>query len=166
MKHTPGPWKLGTRKDGSMWMSLGDPASGRHSQFNFDGFEDDGRLMISAPDMYEALTEAVQLALQDPAALSPLGRDIIARWEAALAKAGPAMRDKVIEIIARQLCALAFDANEGGTFSYKVVDERWRDWAPDASVAYDALEAAGFAVVPVSEVTKGKPKDNDDASKG
>jgi len=31
-QHTPGPWEYGVRRDGSLWLSLGDPAEPQAAQ--------------------------------------------------------------------------------------------------------------------------------------
>jgi len=33
---TKGPWKRGLRRDGSIWVSMGDPMSGEHFQADWD----------------------------------------------------------------------------------------------------------------------------------
>ena len=55
MSHTPGPWTYGVRRDGSIWISLGNPETGPHRQFDFYSDEGDARLAMAAPEMYEAL---------------------------------------------------------------------------------------------------------------
>ena len=59
MTHTPGPWVYGKRKDGSLWISRGDPVKGPHDQSDFYGSEADCRLMIAAPDLLAELKDAV-----------------------------------------------------------------------------------------------------------
>jgi hypothetical protein len=54
-KWTPGDWKFGVRRDGSIWLSLGDPAKGPHYQGDLVASVDDARLMVAAREMYEAL---------------------------------------------------------------------------------------------------------------
>jgi hypothetical protein len=56
-KHTPGPWVIGTRKDGSRWFSIGDPAKGPHYQSDIFCSDADARLIAAAPDLLEALSE-------------------------------------------------------------------------------------------------------------
>lgn len=62
--HTPGPWEIGFRKNGSAWFSMGDATSGPHKQFNIglEAGEDeaDARLIAAAPDLLEALKAAVE----------------------------------------------------------------------------------------------------------
>jgi hypothetical protein len=58
VKHTPGPWKCGVRRDGSMWLSLGDPMTGPHYQGDLCASVADARLIAAAPDMLAALKEA------------------------------------------------------------------------------------------------------------
>lgn len=50
-RHHPEPWTFGTRGDGSMWMSLGDPSSAPHAQFDWHGGEANARLIAAAPDL-------------------------------------------------------------------------------------------------------------------
>ena len=54
-KHTPGPWVIGTRKDGSRWFSIGNPETGPHYQADIFCREADARLIAAAPDMLAAL---------------------------------------------------------------------------------------------------------------
>lgn len=54
MKHTPGPWEIGTRKDGSRWFSIGNPATGPHYQADIFCSEADARLIAAAPDLLDA----------------------------------------------------------------------------------------------------------------
>lgn len=54
-KFTPGEWKFGVRPDGSMWLSLGDPAKGPHYQGDLVASIDDARLIVNARELYEAL---------------------------------------------------------------------------------------------------------------
>jgi hypothetical protein len=51
---TPAPWTYGVRKDGSIWLSLGDPTRGPHHQFDFYGTEADARLTCAAPILLQA----------------------------------------------------------------------------------------------------------------
>lgn len=53
-KYMCGPWEYGRRKDGSMWMSFGDPVNGPHSQFDWNGREEDAKLIVISPKMVEA----------------------------------------------------------------------------------------------------------------
>lgn len=96
-KHTPGPWKFGVRKDKSMWLSIGDPATGPHYQGDLYASEDDARLIAAAPEMLEALRDALGAIRSASRALSEEhklvlggkpwgGRDIVA-IEAVIAKA-------------------------------------------------------------------------------
>lgn len=55
---TPAPWKYGVRKDGSIWMSLGNPETGPHRQFDWHGTEKDAAFTVAAHAMYEALIQA------------------------------------------------------------------------------------------------------------
>ncbi|MGU3496126.1 hypothetical protein ACLBXM_18955 [Xanthobacteraceae bacterium A53D] len=54
-RHTPKPWVVGRRADGSAWISRGNPALGAHNQADFAGTEEDARLTCAAPDLLEAL---------------------------------------------------------------------------------------------------------------
>ena len=58
---TPGPWTYGVRKNGSIWVSLGDPTNERsaHYQCDFPVREADARLATCAPELYEALDAIV-----------------------------------------------------------------------------------------------------------
>src|SRR5258708_39222937 len=49
--HTPGPWTYGVRKDGSIWLSLGDPKvpGTEHHQGDLAGTEADARPIVTAP---------------------------------------------------------------------------------------------------------------------
>ena len=53
-EHTPGPWKYGVRRDGSMWLSLGNPEKGPHYQGDLVASEADARLIAAAPDLLAA----------------------------------------------------------------------------------------------------------------
>lgn len=55
MKHTPGPWACGVRRDGSIWLSLGDRNTGPHYQGDLVASEADARLIAAAPKLLEAL---------------------------------------------------------------------------------------------------------------
>jgi hypothetical protein len=51
---TPGPWTYGVRRDGSIWISRGDPKRGPHYQAEFCGTEVDARLTCAAPLLLQA----------------------------------------------------------------------------------------------------------------
>lgn len=51
---TPGPWTYGVRRDGSIWISRGDPKRGPHYQADFCGTEADARLTCAAPMLLQA----------------------------------------------------------------------------------------------------------------
>jgi hypothetical protein len=51
---TPGRWTYGVRKDGSIWISRGDPGRGPHYQADFCGTEADARLTCAAPMLLQA----------------------------------------------------------------------------------------------------------------
>jgi hypothetical protein len=64
--HTPGPWAIKFRNDHSAYISLGDPVSGPHKQFDVQ-FTDlypsdvaDARLIASAPDLLVALKDLAE----------------------------------------------------------------------------------------------------------
>jgi hypothetical protein len=59
-EHTPGPWDYGIRKDGTIWLTIGDPDKGPHYQGDFPGTEADARLVIAAPDLLEALRKFLE----------------------------------------------------------------------------------------------------------
>ena len=48
---TPGPWTYGVRKDGSIWLSIGDRDKGPHRQADIWAREADVRLMTAAPEL-------------------------------------------------------------------------------------------------------------------
>jgi hypothetical protein len=56
-EHTPGPWKFGIRRDGSMWLSLGDPIKGPHYQGDLVASPADARLIAESPAMYGAIKD-------------------------------------------------------------------------------------------------------------
>ena len=82
-QHTPEPWEFGVRKDKSMWLSLGNPATGPHYQGNLAGSEADARLICAAPDLLEAL-QACELVLSQEGREGTL---LLMGVRAALAKA-------------------------------------------------------------------------------
>jgi hypothetical protein len=55
-KHTPGPWTYGIRRDGSIWLSLGDHKTPKaaHYQGDLCATEADARLIAAAPALLEA----------------------------------------------------------------------------------------------------------------
>ena len=59
--HTPGPWAVVFRKDGTAYLSMGSPTSGPHKQFDIGLYADelndadDARLIAAAPELLEAL---------------------------------------------------------------------------------------------------------------
>lgn len=59
MSLTPKPWKYGTRRDGSKWLSLGDPTRGQHRQGDLVATKEDADLICAAPDLYEAVIELI-----------------------------------------------------------------------------------------------------------
>jgi len=47
--HTPGPWEYGVRKDGSVWLSIGNPYKGEHWQGDLYAKPVDAALIAAAP---------------------------------------------------------------------------------------------------------------------
>lgn len=81
-KHTPGPWEAFTEESFSGWWAVQD-GNGHEIGSGDGGFdEEDARLMASAPELLEALEEAV-------CALDVCGKDYRATeiGRAAIAKA-------------------------------------------------------------------------------
>jgi hypothetical protein len=62
-KWTKGKWEAGERRDGSIWLSIGDPKTGPHFQGDIVCTPWDARLIITAPELYEVL-EAAQEELR------------------------------------------------------------------------------------------------------
>lgn len=67
-KHTPAPWIVRFRPDGSSYISMGDPQNGPHKQADLflcaDGHESDradARLIAAAPELLEALQRLVDV---------------------------------------------------------------------------------------------------------
>ena len=87
---TPEPWEVGLRRDGSIWLSLGNPASGRHYQGDIVCTFSDAKLMASAVKLYEALDEL--LCWLGPGSAASLGANCETLMEA---------KDKAIAAIAR-----------------------------------------------------------------
>ncbi len=56
--HTPGPWKFGLRRDGSIWLSLGDYKIGPHYQADLCATVADAKLICAAPELLAALRGA------------------------------------------------------------------------------------------------------------
>ena len=82
IQHTPKPWKIGTRKDGSRWFSLGNPSTGPHYQADVHCSDADAALIAAAPDLLEALL-MVRAKMNDWNQKGPTIRQI----DAALSKA-------------------------------------------------------------------------------
>ena len=61
--HTPGDWIYGVRRDGSMWLSIGDRRHGPHYQGDLVATEEDARLICAAPKLLEALMECRRVML-------------------------------------------------------------------------------------------------------
>ncbi|MBH1563871.1 hypothetical protein I5U69_13140 [Stenotrophomonas maltophilia] len=67
-KHTPAPWIVRFRADGSSYISMGDPSKGPHKAADMflaaDGGESDladARLIAAAPELLAALVKAERL---------------------------------------------------------------------------------------------------------
>ena len=58
--HTKGPWSYGVRKDGSIWLSIGNPKTGPHYQGDLVASEANARLIANAPRLLEALREQIE----------------------------------------------------------------------------------------------------------
>lgn len=54
-------WAYEVRRDGSIYMVRGHPATGRHMQFDFYGDEPTARMMVAAEDMASALEDIADL---------------------------------------------------------------------------------------------------------
>ena len=70
-KHTPAPWIVRFREDGSSYISMGDPSNGPHKAADLfltaDGGDSDladASLIAAAPELLETLTRKVQDAEQ------------------------------------------------------------------------------------------------------
>ena len=60
--HTPSPWTHGIRRDGSIWLSIGDHTANKgHYQGDLVATPADARLICAAPDMLAALKGAAQM---------------------------------------------------------------------------------------------------------
>lgn len=81
--HTPAPWVYGSRKDGSKWLSLGDPSTGPHYQGDLHTSDADARLIVAAPEMLELLKSLHTELVRQKINFGP----IIADAEALIAKA-------------------------------------------------------------------------------
>lgn len=92
MNITEGPWEYGKRADGSFWISIGNlTGPGRHSQFDWYGFEEDLKLTCAARELYGALKFI--MAFYEPDANKYLDTEA---WKVAEATAKAALR-KVTE---------------------------------------------------------------------
>jgi hypothetical protein len=47
-------WRYAVRKDDSIYIVIGDPATGPHQQFDFHGTEDLAKLFCRLPDLLDA----------------------------------------------------------------------------------------------------------------
>lgn len=79
-EHTPRPWTIGTRKDGSRWLSIGSPVAGMHYQADIHCSEADASLITAAPDLLAMLKHAVHWHDQ-------ISADDVARYQAVIAQA-------------------------------------------------------------------------------
>jgi len=88
---TKGPWEFGVRADGSLWLSIGDPRTGRHYQADLHCSEADARLIVASPKIYEALQEAkVQVEiLQERLGIKDTGAGTLSIINTALASVEP-----------------------------------------------------------------------------
>ncbi len=98
IKHTPKPWKYGVRKDGSIWLSLGNPELGAHYQGDLVATEADAKLIAAAPDLLADLQEAATTlrryealhrakGTDDSTAKAEVNAALAALFEATIAKA-------------------------------------------------------------------------------
>lgn len=103
MKHTKGPWELDTsslRQYGTVNVYLGEYYNGnktRHISFTVGGRDDDqalanGRLIHAAPDMLEALEEALDningdIITKEPGVLRDELERLRDKWQAVINKA-------------------------------------------------------------------------------
>lgn len=63
-------WKYGVRQDESIWMSLGNPKTGPHCQFDFPGTEKWAKLICSLPGRIRELETKIQQLEKDRSDLS------------------------------------------------------------------------------------------------
>jgi hypothetical protein len=62
-RHTPGPWTFGVRRDGSIWLSIGDPKGrGAHYQGDLVATPEDARLIVAAPELLGELQKLLAYA--------------------------------------------------------------------------------------------------------
>lgn len=87
MSMTPGEWKYGVRKDGSMWLSIGDYKTGPHYQGDLVAHEDDASAIAALPDLVDALKSYESWA-DKTICTDPELRAIREKIRAALNKAG------------------------------------------------------------------------------
>ena len=62
-KATPGPCEYGIRRDGSMWMSIGDPAKGPHIQADWEFGEHNAEAFTAARTDIPRLVAALRVAV-------------------------------------------------------------------------------------------------------
>ena len=55
MAITPGPWKHGVRKDGSIWLSIGDFMTGPHYQGDLVASPEDAQAITAIPELLAAV---------------------------------------------------------------------------------------------------------------
>lgn len=95
-KHTPAPWIVRFRADGSSYISMGDPSKGPHKAADLfltaDGGESDladARLIAAAPELLEALIRLEAELVEDKygECYEPSPFENLALARAAIAKA-------------------------------------------------------------------------------
>jgi hypothetical protein len=67
VKHTSKPWTYGVRRDGSIWLSLGDHKTPgmAHYQGDLCATQADARLICAAPDLLNALRQCAAVVAGD-----------------------------------------------------------------------------------------------------
>ncbi len=73
-KATPGPCEYGTRRDGSMWMSIGDPVRGAHIQADWEFGESNALAFAAARTDIHRLIAALRVTVE---ALTKMGLETI-----------------------------------------------------------------------------------------
>ena len=82
--HTPGDWIYGVRRDGSMWLSIGDRRHGPHYQGDLVATEEDARLICAAPkllDFAKAYVKWVEIGSKDDKYFYAMAKAAIAETE-------------------------------------------------------------------------------------
>ena len=62
---TPEPWEFGVRRDGSMWLSLGNPKSGPHYQGDLVASETDAQLLMALRRATSAIIAEIEELRRD-----------------------------------------------------------------------------------------------------